>query len=94
MGKIKSIKELIFQYFKSAGLEDKFEQYYALAYWQKVVGKEIARHTEPFRVQDGVIFVQVDSDVWRTELQYMKPEIIEKLNHELKKTVIQDIKFY
>jgi len=94
MGKVKSIKELIFQYFKSAGLEDKFEQYYALAYWQKVVGKEIARHTEPFRVQDGVIFVHVDSDVWRTELQYMKPEIIEKLNHELKKTVIQDIKFY
>lgn len=45
-------------------------------------------------MQDGVIFVQVDSDVWRTELQYMKPEIIEKLNHELKKTVIQDIKFY
>ncbi len=94
MAKIKSIKELIFQYFKNAGLEDKFEQYFALAYWHKVVGKEIARHTEPFRVSNGVIFVRVDEDVWRKELQYMKMDIIQKLNKELKKEVVRDIKFY
>jgi len=94
MSVVKPLKNLIFQYFKRAGLEPQFEQYLALAYWDKAVGKEISRHTEPFRVQDGIIYVRVDSDAWRNELQYFKSEILEKLNTCLGKPVIQEIKFY
>ncbi len=94
MARIKSLKDLIYQHFLSLGLAEKYEQYMALAHWEKAVGKEIARHTDPFRVENGVIFVRVDNDVWRAELQYLKAEIMEKINQSMKKPVIRDIKFY
>ncbi len=94
MSVVKPIKNLIFQYFKFVGLEEPFGQHLALAYWDKAVGKEIARHTEPFRVKDGVIYVKVDNDAWRNELQFFKHEIVDKLNANLGKTVIKEIKFY
>ncbi len=94
MARLKSVKELIYQHFHSLGLGEKFEQYMALAHWEKAVGQEIARHTEPFRVDKGVMFVRVDNDVWRNELQYLKADIMEKINQYMKKPVIRDIKFY
>jgi predicted nucleic acid-binding Zn ribbon protein len=90
----KPVKEILLKFFKSAGIENRLEENLAFAYWDTVVGKEIALHTEPEKIVRGTMVVKVDNDVWRNELAFFKHEIIQKLNNKIGKKLIQEIKFY
>lgn len=90
----KHIRDVLLGLFKQMGMKERFEENLSIAFWDVTVGKEIARHTEPYKVADGILFVRVDNDVWRTELTYMKNEILHKLNRKIGKKAITEIKFY
>lgn len=92
--KEKPIRDILLKFFKTAGIENRLEENLAFAYWESVVGKEIAHHTEPEKIVKGTIVVKVDNDVWRNELSFFKNEIIQKLNNKIGKKIIQEIKFY
>jgi len=92
--KEKPIKDILQRFFKSIGVEGRFEENLAFAYWDSVVGKEIASHTDPEKIVKGTVMVKVDNDVWRNELAFFKHEIIQKLNDRIGKRIIQEIKFY
>jgi predicted nucleic acid-binding Zn ribbon protein len=92
--KEKPIRSVLERFFRSIGLENRLEENLAFAYWDSVVGKEIALHTEPERIVKGTVIVKVDNDVWRNELTFFKNEIIQKLNQKIGKRLIQEIKFY
>ena len=62
-------------------------------FWDKAVGPRIAEQSEALDVEDGKVFVQVRSPSWRTELVFMKPKIIDRLNQAVGKEVIKDIVF-
>jgi predicted nucleic acid-binding Zn ribbon protein len=94
MSQAKPISQLIRQFIESIGIGEKIEENFAIAYWDKAVGKEISEQTEPFKITDGVLFVKVADPAWRNELQFLKAEIITKLNKVLKKNIVKDIKFY
>jgi len=94
MAEAKQLNGLIYRFLQSIGIKDKIEENFAIVYWDAVVGKEIAKKTEPFKVIKGSLFVRVDDTVWRNELQFLKHEIIEKLNKKIGKNIINDIKFY
>ena len=65
----------------------------ALNVWNEIVGEKVANHTEPDRVEHGVIIVKVSSPTWRQELYFQKKEIIQKINNKIGKKVIRDIRF-
>jgi len=92
--KDKHVRDSIMAFFKAAGMRERFEENMAIAFWDMCVGKEVSRHTEPFKVKEGILLVKVDDDVWRNELTYFKHQIIEKLNEKLGKKTIKEIKFY
>lgn len=92
--KEKPIKDILKRFFKSIGVEERLEENLAFAYWDSVVGEEIASHTDPERIVKGTVMVKVDNDVWRNELAFFKHEIIKRLNDRIGKRIIQEIKFY
>lgn len=88
------MRDAILSFFKSVGMRDRFEENLAIALWDSTVGKQIALHTEPVRVTQGVMMIKVDEDVWRTELSYRKHELIQEINQKIGKKTINEIKFY
>ena len=94
MAEAKPLNMLINKFLKSIGLKEKFEENFAIVYWDSVVGKEISENTEPFKVNKGVLFIKVKDSTWRNELQYFKNEIIEKLNRKIGKRIVRDLKFF
>ena len=78
---------------KKLGIENAVSQNKALSIWNEVVGKNVAKNTEPNRVEHGVIIVKVSSPTWRQELYFQKKEIIQKINNTIGKNVIRDIRF-
>jgi predicted nucleic acid-binding Zn ribbon protein len=94
MSQAKPIGQIIHQFIQSIGISERIEENLAIAYWDRVVGKEISEQTEPYKISEGILFVKVSDPSWRNELQFFKNDIINKLNKILKNKTVKDIKFY
>ncbi len=70
--------------FKLAGIWD---------VWAKALPEDIVKNTKPEAFKEHSIIVNVESSVWLQHIQFRKAEIIDSLNRELGKDVVQDIKF-
>ena len=90
---MQSLKTAIDLMLKKFGIDNAVSQNKALNIWDDIVGKTVAKNTEPDRVEHGVIIVKVSSPTWRQELYFQKEEIIKKLNNSIGKKAIRDIRF-
>lgn len=68
---------------ENPSLARKMEEAQVLQAWNAVVGSTIAKHARPVAVENAKIIVEVDHPVWKSELQYRKSQIIEKLNRSV-----------
>lgn len=58
----------------------RLEEAEAVARWETAVGPAIAKHSRAIRVQDKVLWVEVDHPIWKSELHHRKRQILEILN--------------
>jgi predicted nucleic acid-binding Zn ribbon protein len=58
-----------------------------------VVGAAIAQNTRPEAIKGKLLLVNVSSAPWMQQLQFLKPELIDKLNQTLGKELVEDIRF-
>jgi len=61
--------------------------------WNKSVGKVIATQTFPFKIKNNTLFVKVSNSTWMQQLQYMKQDIIDKVNTAFVGKTVKDIYF-
>jgi hypothetical protein len=61
--------------------------------WRRAVGPQIAAQTHPEKVKRGVLFVRVSSSVWMHQLQFLKEEIIGRLNEFFREAEIGGLFF-
>ena len=50
--------------------------------WPKIVGAEVAQHSEVIAFDDAEVEVRTDSTAWATQLRLLAPRIVAKLNEE------------
>lgn len=62
--------------------------------WANIVGAKLASVTECSRVENGVLYVRVESSAWRQEISYIKRHILDSIRKETPCTTINDIVFY
>ncbi len=62
-------------------LTKRIEEAEALARWEKAVGPAIAKHSRAIRVQDAILWVEVDHPIWKSELHHRKRQILDILNN-------------
>ena len=48
--------------------------------WNRAVGPQIGAKAQPDRLREEVLYVRVANSVWMHELQFMKQDIVSKLN--------------
>jgi len=75
------------------GYEERLREQTALDVWDRVVGPEIARAAKPHSIKNGILKIKVTNSVWRNELTYIKEDIRSRMNAELERPVVSDIKF-
>ncbi len=87
------IRDVIPNVLSSLGLKKKIERQKALFVWDRVVGRDIRKHTKPRYVRGKRIWVDVDDPVWIQQLSFLKSEILKKLNKKMGGEHIIDIIF-
>jgi hypothetical protein len=61
--------------------------------WRRAVGDHVAKHTEPVRLENGVLHVRVEHSVWMANLAFMKPQILQTMQKSYPKGKITDLRF-
>ena len=61
--------------------------------WDEAVGKTIAQNARPAAFKGKLLIVHVSSSSWIHQLQFLKHDMIGKLNTALGKSLIAEIKF-
>jgi predicted nucleic acid-binding Zn ribbon protein len=51
--------------------------------WEEVVGAQVAAHVRPIRLDDGVLFVEVDEPAWATQVTLLTTTLRERLASEV-----------
>jgi hypothetical protein len=91
---MRKIKDILPSILNKMGINKGIKQAKAIAFWDDIVGDNIAKNAKAFRARKGILYVAVKSSVWASELQMMEPEIRKKINEYLNNNVIKELRFY
>ncbi len=61
--------------------------------WDETIGMTIAENARPAAFKGKVLLVHVTSSPWMQQLQFLKKDLIQKLNIALGKELVAEIKF-
>ena len=89
----KTLKEAMEQMLKVYRLKGKYDETFAVASWEEVVGKAVATRTKEIFIRDKKLFIRLESSVVKNELKMMRTKIIGNLNEKAGGEVIQEIIF-
>ena len=61
--------------------------------WNQIVGESVSKNAQPSAFKGRLLLVEVNSSVWMHQLQFLKEDIIRKINETMGEEVVEDIKF-
>ena len=61
--------------------------------WDDVVGKTISENARPAAFKGNLLLVEVSSSTWMHQLQFLKSDIIKKINDAIGQVSVEEIKF-
>ena len=75
------LKTLLGDYLKEHKLDIKMDQYRIFEEWDRVVGEQISREAKPDFIKHNTLWIRVKNPVWKTELNFMKQDLMKKIAH-------------
>jgi predicted nucleic acid-binding Zn ribbon protein len=60
-------------------------------HWEAAVGSAIAEHAQPLSLRESVLVVGVDQPAWATQLRFLTPEILSRLEEAAGRPVAERI---
>ena len=93
MGKPAPLGAILQQAMKASRIDVDLDAHRLWQQWEDVVGTTIAQNARPEAIKGKLLLVNVSSAPWMQQLQFLKPELIEKLNENLGRKVVEEIRF-
>ena len=88
-----SAKTIVPKTMKQLKLLKVYQKYRLFYSWSDIVGKDMAKYIVPQDLKFSVLYVYAQSSVWANNFQYLKLEIIGKINDFLQGELVKDIQF-
>jgi predicted nucleic acid-binding Zn ribbon protein len=62
--------------------------------WERVVGPEIAKHSRPVKLDDGVLTVEAESTAWATQLRLLAASLLRNIGTEVGHNVVKKLNIH
>jgi len=85
------VATLLAETFRGKPLEKRLGEAEIWRVWEAAVGPQIASKARPTGFRDGVLTVLVASSPWMQQLNFMKRDIVERLNGKLGKNLVREV---
>jgi len=93
MNKPISITSLIESLISDKGWKIRFELHKVFAFWNDLVGQDIARQAQPYVIHKTILWIRVSDSVWMQQLHLLKEMLLAKINARLHKAKFSDLRF-
>jgi len=91
--KPKHMKEVLKPLLKEWRIDAATREHEVFSLWERAVGENVSKSCRPAAVHQGTLVVAVRDSAWMQELQFMKDEMIKKVNKAMGGSVIKQIIF-
>src|SRR3989304_4568215 len=85
------LKEVLDKLISGFGWEELVKQDRVPELWKEIVGERIAQKAGYVRFENGVLFIRVDSSVWRSELFLRKESFKNEINKRYGSNIVDEI---
>lgn len=73
--------------------EKEYQKQRVFYFWEKIVGRYIAQHVRPVRMDFRTLYLSADAPAWANQLRYMERELIDKINAFVCAELVKEIRF-
>jgi len=91
MSKKTPLRKTIDQLLRAYGYQDQLDEIEIIKVYEDLVGQMFANHTQKIAVKNRKLFVKLDSASLKQELNYVKEGVVERLNKNLGRNLIDKI---
>lgn len=89
----RGIDDVLVNLTRSMGWESPLAKSELLVAWPELIGPEVAAHTEPTSVEDGLLTVRCDSTAWAQQLRSMRNAVLERIAERHPAAGIESVRF-
>jgi predicted nucleic acid-binding Zn ribbon protein len=93
MKRPQSIHSILEKTLKTLEIDVPLKTHSIMGAWKEIVGEPVSIHSQPCSIRNHILFIEVSHPTWMQQLQFLKPTLLEKINHFLGEPLIQDIRF-
>lgn len=90
----KRLSEVLEGALSSLGVEGLVDEYKVVKGWEKMVGRRVAEKSKARKINRGLLFVEVENNVWMQEIRFHEREIIAKIKRMFPEVRIRGLKLY
>lgn len=88
------VADIVPQVLKGFRVEQRRSEVEIVKVWNHLIDPTITAHAQPVGLNKGTLFVNVDNNVWLSEIvRYKRKEILERLQHSFGRALITRISF-
>jgi predicted nucleic acid-binding Zn ribbon protein len=84
---------LIMESLSRMGYSERIHRQSAVIGWDDIVGERIAMETKALKIDNKTLVVKVHKAAWRQQLIFLKAELLKKIESDLGRGVVEDIRF-
>lgn len=87
----KPLKDLLNSFLKVNKLSNGVDEISVVNSWNDIVGKSIGSRTQKVTIRKNTLYLKIDSAPLKSELNFHKDIIIQKVNNHLGKNLINEL---
>ena len=97
---MKDSELLILKVLRTPRARQQFLLHWLKSHWPEILGHTGASHSQPYRLEEGVLYVHTDNPMWSNQFHMMQGKLLNQLNRLLvpalqgRKRLIRELKFY
>lgn len=97
---MKDSELLVLKVLKTPWARQQFLLYTLKVHWADYIGHTAAAHSQPYRLENGVLYIHTDNPMWSGQLHMLQGKLLGQLNRQLtaalggRKRIIRSLKFY
>ena len=92
MRRMEQVGDVLRGFLRRANLEKKVSRWQVVLAWPRIVGGEIAAHSEALELRGQTLWVEVPSSSWRQNILFLKPQILKAIRQEFPQAPVSDIR--
>jgi predicted nucleic acid-binding Zn ribbon protein len=91
--KFRSVGSVLPRVLKGLKLDKVLAAHSVANLWPQIAGPKTAEHTRAVEVDGKTLVIVVDGPGWTTQLRFLKPQLLKKIDGRVGKGLITDLRF-